>query len=120
KQHALKIGADHVYRHDEPGWGELIQEELGSVSAIVDTVGNATWLEALSSLASNGSIVCCGVSSGHQLSLHLGRLMTRGWRLLGIGRPSREVVAEHMRAVVQMYADGGIRPHVYESFALDE
>ncbi len=110
EQRAREAGASYVVRHDRPGWGDRLRDEVGSVSAVIETTGAHAWPDALAALGDDGVLVCCGVSSGHRVDLHIGRLMTRGWRVLGIGRPDRGVISEHIRATLRTYDEAGIRP----------
>lgn len=115
---AREHGAAHVFRHDRVGWGERLRSQVGSVTAVIETVGSAVWPDALDALADGGTVVCCGVSSGHRLDLHLGRLMTRGWRLLGIGRPGQVTVREHIISTLETYDEAGVRPIIDRVFPL--
>lgn len=120
EERALALGATHVFRHDQEGWGARLREEAGPVDAVVETTGALAWPEALGALRDFGSVVCCGVSTGHRLDLHLGRMMTGGWRLLGIGRPDRLTVRTHLRGIVRAFDDGAVRPVVHRSLGLAE
>lgn len=120
EQRARDAGARRVVRHDEPGWGARLRAEYGDVDAVIETIGATAWGEALHVLGDGGTLVCCGVSSGHRAEVHIGRVMTRGWRLLGIGRPSRAEVRRHLAATLQSFDEAGIRPIVDRVFALDD
>lgn len=113
-------GASHVYRHDQPGWGKRLLHEVGAVTVVIETVGAAAWPEALTALDDGGTLVCCGVSSGHHLDLHLGHVMTRGWRVLGIGRPDKLTVRNHLLATLLSYDDAGVRPVIDQVFPLSD
>lgn len=90
------------------------------MDVIVDPVGGALYEQLLRLLAPNGRIVTCGVTAGARTNLHLGRLMTQGWHLHGIGRPDREAVAAHLRGCLDLMLEAGRTPIVDRTFPLAE
>lgn len=111
RDRALALGADHVVLHGGGrDWARDLGAAVGSVDAVIETVGASMWSGACNVLADNGTIVCCGVSAGHRFDAHLGRLMVRGWRWLGIGRPDRASVSNHIRQTFDAYARADLRP----------
>jgi len=111
-ERARALGAESVVLHRGAEWSAELAAAVGTVDAVVETVGAPLWPGALELLADDGTIVCCGVSAGHRLDAHLGRLMVRGWRLVGIGRPDRPTVRRHIAATFAAFDEAGLRPVV--------
>ncbi|MBI4328610.1 MAG: zinc-binding dehydrogenase [Chloroflexi bacterium] len=86
-ERARELGADEAVNYTEETWPDLVRaltEDRG-VDIVIDSVGASLWEGSFSCLARGGRLVTCGVTSGHRVSLHLGRLFTEGQSILGVG-----------------------------------
>ncbi|GAA2358445.1 quinone oxidoreductase family protein [Dactylosporangium salmoneum] len=115
-------GAHAAVNHYSPDMVEQVLAASGGakMDVIVDPVGGALYESLLRLLARNGRIVTCGVTAGARASLHLGRLMTQGWHIHGIGRPDRHEVAAHLRGCLDLMLAAGAKPIVDRVFPLSE
>lgn len=115
-------GAHQTVNHYGPDLVAQVLEASGGapMDVIIDSVGGPVYERLLRLLAPNGRIVTCGVTAGARTNLHLGKLMTMGWHLYGIGRPDREAVADHLRGCLELLLAAGVKPIVDRTFALSQ
>ncbi|GAB3137019.1 zinc-binding dehydrogenase [Micromonospora sonneratiae] len=119
---ACALGARAALDHYRADLADQIRAATGGaeMDVIVDPIGGELWERLLTVLAPGGRIVTCGVTAGARGSLHLGRLMTRGWHIHGIGRPGRTQIAEHLRGCLDLMVAADQRPIVDRTFPLAE
>jgi NADPH:quinone reductase-like Zn-dependent oxidoreductase len=82
---AKALGADYVidhYQQDISAEVKKITEKRG-VDVVFEHVGAATWSKSVESLASNGRLVTCGITTGYDVKLDLRPLFTKQQSLLG-------------------------------------
>jgi NADPH:quinone reductase-like Zn-dependent oxidoreductase len=83
---ACELGAERaVDRHAEPNWSKAVWTLTGKrgVDAVVDNVGEATWVSSLRSLAKGGRLLCVGGSSGYSASTPVNLMFGRHLSILG-------------------------------------
>ncbi|MFI0793892.1 zinc-binding alcohol dehydrogenase family protein [Micromonospora rubida] len=122
RQTACSLGARAALNHYSADLVDEIRAAAGGaeMDVIIDPIGGELWERLLSVLAPGGRIVTCGVTAGARGSLHLGRLMTKGWHIHGIGRPGREEIAAHLRGCLDLMVAADQRPIVDRTFPLAE
>lgn len=86
------------------------------VDVVLEHVGTPVWKACFESLKPGGRFVTCGVTAGHRVELHLGRVFSRGLSIMGVGRGS----ADDMRALLKVVEQGNVHGVVYRTFPLAE
>jgi NADPH:quinone reductase-like Zn-dependent oxidoreductase len=122
RQQALELGADEVIDHYKDDIAARVMDFTAGlgVDVIVEHVGTPVWEACFRSLKPYGRFVTCGVTAGHRVELHLGRVFTSGVQIMGVGRRSEHVVRESMVGLLKLIAMGRVRPHVYRVFPLED
>ena len=86
------------------------------VDVVLEHVGTPVWKACFESLKPGGRLVTCGVTAGHRVELHLGRVFSRGLSIMGVGRGT----PEDMRAFLKVVAQGRVRGVIHQAFALEQ
>ncbi len=107
---AAKLGADLGILDDGGDWSKLVRTHTGKrgVDVCVDSVGKATHLPCIKSLARGGAYVTPGCTTGPDATTDLARLFWNQLRLLGSTMGSHEEFAE----VVSLLRTGKLAPVV--------
>jgi NADPH:quinone reductase-like Zn-dependent oxidoreductase len=84
------------------------------VDVVLEHVGTPVWKACFESLKLGGRFVTCGVTAGHRVELHLGRVFSRGLTIMGVGRGT----PDDMRAFLNVVAQGKVRGVVHRAFPL--
>jgi NADPH:quinone reductase len=84
------------------------------VDVVLEHVGAPVWQACFESLKPGGRFVTCGVTAGHRVDLHLGRVFSRGLTIMGVGRGT----SDDMRAFLKVVAQGKVRGVVHRTFPL--
>jgi NADPH2:quinone reductase len=84
------------------------------VDVVLEHVGAPVWQACFESLKPGGRFVTCGVTAGHRVDLHLGRVFSRGLSIMGVGRGT----PDDMRAFLTVVAQGKVRGVVHRTFPL--
>jgi len=86
------------------------------VDAIVDTVGEATWMTSLKAAARGGRIVTCGATSGPNPKEEIRQIFWKHLSILG----STMANDREFRALYSTVASGRLKPHVDRVFPLSQ
>ncbi len=84
------------------------------VDVVLEHIGTPVWKACFESLKPGGRFVTCGVTAGHRVELHLGRVFSRGLTIMGVGRGT----PADMRAFLKVVAQGKVRGIVHRTFPL--
>jgi NADPH:quinone reductase len=84
------------------------------VDVVLEHVGTPVWHACFESLKPGGRFVTCGVTAGHRVELHLGRVFSRALTIMGAGRGT----PDDMRAFLKVVAQGKVRGIVSKAFPL--
>ncbi|HXH11438.1 MAG TPA: zinc-binding dehydrogenase [Alphaproteobacteria bacterium] len=84
------------------------------VDVVLEHIGTPVWKACFESLKPGGRFVTCGVTAGHRVELHLGRVFSRGLTIMGVGRGT----PDDMRAFLKVVAQGKVRGIVHRTFPL--
>jgi NADPH:quinone reductase len=84
------------------------------VDVVLEHVGAPVWQACFESLKPGGRFVTCGVTAGHRVDLHLGRVFSRGLTIMGVGRGT----PDDMRAFLKVVTQGKVRGVVHRTFPL--
>jgi alcohol dehydrogenase len=112
-----EIGADHVIDTSAGSFRAAVWERYGKpstrggggVDVVVNYVGGDTWVEALKSLGPGGRMLTCGASAGYATDNDVRYIWSYELTIIGSNSWSKEDQA----AVLQMAADGRIRPVIH-------
>ena len=115
---AAKLGADHVLNNRDVDVGKEIRVRTNKrgVDVVIDSVGQSTWKESLTSLGKRGRLVTCGASSGPQLETDGRRLFWNQWDILG----STMGNDEELDAITAKLRAGKLLPSVDSVFPLEK
>ncbi len=93
---AVKLGADHTVLDDGGDWSRPVRAWTGKrgVDIAVDSVGKATHLNCIKSLARGGTYVTCGATTGPDATTDLTRIFWNQLRILGSTMGTNEEFAE--------------------------
>lgn len=115
---ACELGAQEaIDRQADPNWSRAVWNLTGrrGVDAVVDNVGEATWVSSLRSLAKGGRLLCVGGSSGYNAVTPVNLIFGRHLSIIGSTMGTQ---AEFEAVMSQIWA-GRIKPIVDQIFPLD-
>ncbi|MCB9898747.1 MAG: zinc-binding dehydrogenase [Planctomycetes bacterium] len=113
---ALELGADHAVLDSGTDWSREVRglTHKRGVDVCVDSIGAATHLACLKSLARGGTLVTCGCTSGPAPTTDLARVFWNQQRIVG----STMGDMHEFRQVVALFLSGAVAPvidRVYEA-----
>jgi NADPH:quinone reductase-like Zn-dependent oxidoreductase len=113
---ARELGADDTINHTGVDVGREMRSRTDKrgVNVVVDTVGEATWVQSLGALGKKGRLVTCGGTSGPMVTTDVRRMFWNQWTLLGSTMGSES----EFRAIVGHFNAGRLRPPVDTVFPL--
>jgi NADPH:quinone reductase-like Zn-dependent oxidoreductase len=121
KRVALALGADVAVNHYTEDIVENVKAFTGGagVHAVLDHVGTPVWEAVFRSLRPRGRFCTTGVTAGHRVSLHLGKLFIDGYKLMGIGRSDQSEMRSSMLELLRLVELGKVTPVVAATFPLE-
>jgi len=108
REAALALGADQVFEA-----GARLPER---VDAVIDNVGQATWMHSLKSLKPGGAIVTCGATSGPNPPADLNRVFFLQLQILGSTMGTRS----ELEQLLSLLDSTGLRPQIDSVLPLSE
>ncbi|MYF97758.1 zinc-binding dehydrogenase [Candidatus Poribacteria bacterium] len=97
---AKHYGADVTINYSDVDFSEVILEETNGrgVDVVLEHVGAATWEQSISSLAKNGRLVSCGVTTGNIGEINIRKMYQKQLTIMGsaLGTPTE------LRALVRL------------------
>lgn len=83
--HAKQFGADITINYAEVDFSEVVLEEtMGrGVDVVLEHVGAATWDKSIGSLAKNGRLVSCGVTTGNIGEINIRKMYQKQLTIMG-------------------------------------
>jgi NADPH:quinone reductase-like Zn-dependent oxidoreductase len=116
-ERALELGADGVVNYTRADWPDEIKRiSGGGFEVVIDSVGAATFNQALDLLAPGGRMVTFGTTSGSSANLEIRQFYHKQISLLGTTMGSPKEFVEMLTAV----NSGKIKPVVDRVFPLGE
>src|SRR5919197_4371731 len=117
-ENACALGADAGINHSREDILECVRTLTAheGVDVVLEHVGAPVWKACFESLKPGGRFVTCGVSAGHRVELHLGRVFSRGLTIMGVGRGT----ADDMRALLKVVGQGKVRGIIHRTFPLEQ
>lgn len=114
KQH----GADVTINYKDVDFSEIILEETDGrgVDVVLEHVGAATWEQSISSLAKNGRLVSCGVTTGNIGQINIRKMYQKQLTLMGsaLGTPVE------LRTLVRLAGQRKLVPIIDRTLPLDK
>jgi NADPH:quinone reductase-like Zn-dependent oxidoreductase len=109
-ERAREMGARATINYLRGNTADVVLEQTSGQGAdiVVDTVGTDTWEMSLASVARNGRIVTCGVTSGSIAPTNIRSVYQRQVAILGSTGASRP----ELEAALALVAGGQLRPFV--------
>jgi NADPH:quinone reductase-like Zn-dependent oxidoreductase len=108
REKAIELGADGAY---EPG-----SRLPAKADAVMETVGEATWLHSLRSLRPGGTVVVSGATTGPNPPADLNRVFFLQLSVVGSTMGTRD----ELDALLRLLAKTGIRPLIQDSRPLSD
>ena len=105
---ALELGAEQAFEPDA-----RLPER---VSAVMETVGAATWSHSIRSLENGGTIVVSGATTGDPSAAGLAHVYFRSLAVAGTTMGTRDELVQLLRFCV----DAGVRPLIHETLPLHD
>ncbi len=112
---ARQAGAQDTLDSDDPG----LKAALKAIGAdvVYDAVGGAAGEAALSALRPEGRFLAIGFASGEVPQVRLNHLLVKNVSVIGFwwggyADFAPALLDDSLRALLALYADGGLRPHV--------
>jgi alcohol dehydrogenase len=120
-----EIGADHVINYKQTDWSKWAIEKYGKpqrrsheggVDAVVNFTGGDTWVPSLRCLKRGGKLLVCGATAGYDPKEDLRYVWSFELKIIG----SNSFYDEDLKALLEMVADGRIKPVVDRVLPLEE
>jgi NADPH2:quinone reductase len=104
----------------------VLEETAGrGADVIYDSVGGDVFERSLKCIAWNGRLLVIGFAGGEIPSVKLNRILLKNIAVVGLHwgayakfEPAR--IPETMRALLDLYGKGALRPEIYRSYPLAE
>jgi NADPH2:quinone reductase len=116
---ALRAGADHVLRSDEPWKDQAKELSGGGVDLVLDPVGGERFTDSLRALGEDGRLVVVGFTAGSIPEVKVNRLLLgntevvgAGWGAYALAKP--QLCREIGEVIGQMAEEGVVSPIVGE------
>jgi len=113
---AKEIGAEGGVNYNNENWSKELKGMAGGVDLSVDHVGGEAFDALVSLAAPGGRIVTFGATAGPKVTVVMPRIFLKHLTVLGtaMGTP------EEFGAMLDLYAENGLRPLINETFPLEE
>jgi len=111
-----EIGAEGGVNYNNEDWSKELKGMAGGVDLSVDHVGGEAFDALVSLAAPGGRIVTFGATAGPKVTVVMPRIFLKHLTVLGtaMGTP------EEFGAMLDLYAENGLRPLINETFPLEE
>lgn len=105
---ARELGADVVIHYTERDFSEAVLEETDGrgVDVVLEHVGAATWGQSIASLAKNGRLVSCGVTTGNIGEIDIRKMYQKELTLMGSALGTRA----ELRKLIHLAGQGKLEP----------
>ncbi|WP_459618787.1 zinc-binding dehydrogenase [Bordetella sp. 2513F-2] len=121
----LKIGADHVINYRETDFSKWAiaqygkpqrRSNEGGVDVVINFTGGDTWVPSLKCLKRGGTLLVCGATAGHDPKEDLRYVWSFELNIKG----SNSFYDDNLKALLDMVADGSIKPVIDRVVPLEE
>jgi zinc-binding alcohol dehydrogenase/oxidoreductase len=113
---AKELGAEGGVNYNSENWSKELKSMAGSADLSVDHVGGEAFDALVSLAAPGGRIVTFGATAGPKVTVVMPRIFLKHLTVLGtaMGTP------EEFGAMIDLFAEHGLKPAINKSFALEE
>ncbi len=115
---AKQFGANVTINYTDVDFSEVILEETNGrgVDVVLEHVGAATWEQSISSLAKNGRLVSCGVTTGNIGQINIRKMYQKQLTIMG----SALGTTKELRKLVRLAELGFLVPIIDRTLPLDK
>lgn len=115
---AREFGADVTINYTDVDFSEVILEETygRGVDVVLEHVGAATWEKSISSLAKNGRLVSCGVTTGNIGQINIRKMYQKQLTIMG----SALGTTKELRKLVRLTELGLLIPIIDRTLPLEK
>ncbi len=114
---AREMGADVTINYKDMDFSEVVLDVTDGrgVDVVLEHVGAATWEQSIASLAKNGRLVSCGVTTGNIGEINIRKLYQKQITIMG----SALGTAPELRTLVKLAGQEKLEPIIDRSLPLD-
>ena len=114
---ARKMGADVTINYKNMDFSEVVLEATDGrgVDVVLEHVGAATWEQSIASLAKNGRLVSCGVTTGNIGEINIRKLYQKQITIMG----SALGTVTELRTLVNLAGQRKLEPIIDRTLPLD-
>lgn len=115
---ARELGADFTINYKEVDFSEAVKEftDGRGVDVVYEHVGAATFEGSIKSLAKNGRLVTCGVTSGNLVTVNIRYIYQKQLTILGSALGNKSELLK----VLKLVGQGKLKPVISEVLPLQE
>ena len=109
-ERARQMGADFTINYTQTDFSKAARETTDNrgVDIVFEHVGSATWEESVASLAKNGRLVTCGVTTGNIARINIRKIYQRQLTILGSALGS----ISELRTIIRLAEEDKLSPIV--------
>ena len=113
---ARKMGADVTINYKDTDFSEVLLDVTDGrgVDVVLEHVGAATWQQSIASLAKNGRLVSCGVTTGNIGEINIRKLYQKQITIMG----SALGTVRELRTLVKLAGQGKLEPIIDQTLPL--
>src|SRR5919107_1512707 len=115
-EESKKLGAEGGVNYNAENWSKELKSTSGGVDLSVDAIGGDVFNALVSLAKPGGRIVVFGATAGPTPKTMTIRIALKHLDVLGTAMGT----SEELGAMVDLYADNGLRPMINETFPLEE
>ena len=113
---ARKMGADITINYKDTDFSEVVLDVTDGrgVDIVLEHVGAATWTQSIASLAKNGRLVSCGVTTGNIGEINIRKLYQKQITIMGAALGT----LPELRTLVKLAGQGKLEPIIDRTLPL--
>jgi len=117
-QKAKELGADFAINYREVDFGEAVKEFTNGrgVDVVYEHIGAATFEQSIKSLAKNGRLVTCGVTSGNLATINIRYIYQKQLTILGSALGNKSELLK----VLNLVGQGRLKPVISKVLPLHD
>lgn len=117
-ERARQMGVDVTINYKDTDFSEVVLDVTNGrgVDVVLEHVGAATWKQSITSLAKNGRLVSCGVTTGNIGTINIRKLYQKQLTVMG---SALGTVAE-LRTLIYLAGQGKLKPIVDRALPLHQ
>lgn len=115
---AKEMGADFAINYTEVDFCKAVRNltDGRGIDIVFEHVGEATWAKSFDSLAKNGRLVACGVTSGKNGKINIRHLYQREITIMGAALGSKD----EFMSVIKLASENKLDPTIHQVLPLKE